>query len=183
MAYDRALHDGPIGQELYQVRNYRQAYQQGLVRGMMHTALQLITRGRGLVERYPAQEDHRLTARLAAWNRPAPPRLLFDGTRLFDKVSDVYHSGTRHDENQPPHLVVVDPDLCGSRCRTEYGNPCESFCPAGVYEMRSGGTDGVRMHLNFSNCVHCKICDVADPYGVIYWVPAEGGEGPRYRNT
>ena len=183
MAYDRNLHDGPVGQELYPVRNFRQAYQQGLARGMMHTALQLATRGRGLVERYPAEEDHRLTARLPAWNRPAPPRPAFDGRRLFDKVSDVFHSGTRHDENQPPHLVVTDPDLCGTRCRAEYGNPCESFCPAGVYEMRPDGPDGARLHLNFSNCVHCKICDVADPYGVILWVPPEGGEGPRYRFT
>jgi len=183
LAYDRALHDGPIGQELYQVRNFRQAYQQGLARGMMHTALQLVTRGRGLVERYPAEEDHRLTARLPNWKKPAPPRPTMDGVRLFDKVSDVYHSGTRHDENQPPHLVVTDPDLCGSRCRAEYGNPCESFCPAGVYEMRSGGRDGAQLHLNFSNCVHCKICDIADPYGVILWVPPEGGEGPRYRFT
>ncbi len=183
MAYDRSLHDGPIGQELYQVRNFRQAYQQGLVRGMLNTALQFATGGRGLVERYPAEEDHRLTARLAAWRQPASARPSFDGQRLLDKVSDVYHSGTRHDENQPPHLVVTDPDLCGSRCRIEYGNPCESFCPAGVYEMRPDGNDGTRLHLNFSNCVHCKICDIADPYGVILWVPPEGGEGPRYRFT
>ncbi len=183
MAYDRSLHDGPIGQELYQVRNFRQAYQQGLARGMVNTALQFATGGRGHSERYPAVEDHRLTARLAAWKRPAPARPPFDGKRILDKVSDVYHSGTRHDENQPPHLVVTDPDLCGSRCRAEYGNPCESFCPAGVYEMRPEGQDGARLHLNFSNCVHCKICDIADPYGVILWVPPEGGEGPRYRFT
>jgi electron-transferring-flavoprotein dehydrogenase len=79
--------------------------------------------------------------------------------------------------------LVVDPDLCRTRCREEFGNPCEKFCPAGVYEMIKADEGGVKLHLNFSNCVHCKICDIADPYGVIFWVPPEGGEGPRYKST
>ncbi|HNX20089.1 MAG TPA: 4Fe-4S dicluster domain-containing protein, partial [Acidobacteriota bacterium] len=90
---------------------------------------------------------------------------------------------TRHEENQPAHLVVADPSLCADRCAREYGNPCVSFCPAGVYEMAQADDGGRRLQLNFSNCVHCKVCDIADPYGVIVWTPPEGGDGPRYKTT
>lgn len=181
--HDRRVRQGGVGRELYRVRNFRQAYQRGFARGMLHTALQLVTGGRGAAERYPADEDHRRRAPLASWSQPPAPAPAFDGRALFDKVSSVHHSGTRHEENQPPHLVVVDPELCVARCTAEYGNPCQSFCPAGVYEVKRDDGAPARLHLNFSNCVHCKICDIADPYGVIYWVPPEGGEGPRYRLT
>lgn len=181
-AHDRTVRESSIGRELYQVRNFRQAYQRGLVHGMLHTGLQLFTGGRGTRERYPAEEDHRLTRRLPEYRLPAAPVPAADGTLLLDRMADVYLSATRHDENQPPHLVVLDPDICRTQCTAEYGNPCQSFCPAGVYEMVAAG-EGRRLHLNFSNCVHCKVCDIADPYGIILWTPPEGGDGPRYRLT
>ncbi|MDH3284933.1 MAG: 4Fe-4S dicluster domain-containing protein, partial [Acidobacteriota bacterium] len=183
MAYDRRVRDGAIGQELYRVRNFRQAYQRGLWRGMLHTALQMLTRGRGISDRYPAEEDHRRTRRLRDYRNGAVTALELDGSYLLDKMADLYYSGTRHEENQPPHLVVLDPDLCAGRCQEEFGNPCVKFCPAGVYEMVADGDAGRRLHLNFSNCVHCKICDIADPYGVIVWTTPEGGDGPRYKLT
>lgn len=99
---------------------------------------------------------------------------------VFDKVTDVYHAGSIHDEDQPAHLVVADLDICHTRCAEEFGNPCQYFCPAAVYEMAA--TDdgqGRRLRLNFSNCVHCKTCDVRDPYQIITWVTPEGG-GPVY---
>lgn len=180
--YDRAVMDGPIGRELHRVRNFRQPYQKGLVNGMLHTGLQMVTGGRGIAERYASHPDHTLTRMLAAYGPPRRPAPATDGTYLLDRMSDVYLSSTRHEENQPPHLLVADPDLCRTRCREEYGNPCTSFCPAGVYEM-ADGEGGPRLHLNFSNCVHCKVCDIADPYGIIFWTTPEGGDGPRYRNT
>ena len=97
----------------------------------------------------------------------------------FDRLSDVYHSGTRHEEDQPCHLHVLDTNICVGRCVTEYGNPCQYFCPAAVYEMvEERGTR--RLKINASNCVHCKTCDIADPYQIIDWVPPEGGGGPNY---
>jgi Electron transfer flavoprotein-ubiquinone oxidoreductase, 4Fe-4S len=39
---------------------------------------------------------------------------------------------------------------------------------------------GKQIHLNPSNCVHCKTCDIMDPYEIITWVPPEGGGGPNY---
>jgi electron-transferring-flavoprotein dehydrogenase len=182
MSYDRRVREGAVGRELHAVRNFRQPYQGGLWSGAFHTGLQLATGGRGLRDRYPAEEDHRLTRRLAEYHRPARPAPAPDGTFILDRMADVYLSGTRHEENQPPHLVVLDPGICAGRCIAEYGNPCQSFCPAGVYEMvEEGGTP--RLHLNFSNCVHCKVCDIADPYGIIVWTPPEGGDGPRYKAT
>lgn len=184
MGYDRALRDGDVGQELYRVRNFRQSWQKGFFAGFLHTGLQIVTGGRGLRERYPAEEDHVLTQRVAEYGPAQQDVPAFDGSYFLDKASDLFFAGTNHEESQPPHLVVLDPELCGSRCKEEYGNPCEKFCPAGVYEMVSAGGNGAtKLHLNFSNCVHCKVCDIADPYGVIRWVPPEGGEGPRYKNT
>ena len=89
-------------------------------------------------------------------------------------------NGTRHDEDQPSHLKVADTSICENRCTAEYGNPCQRFCPAAVYEMvrREGG--GLRLQINASNCVHCKTCDVMDPYQIITWVPPEGGGGPEW---
>jgi electron-transferring-flavoprotein dehydrogenase len=73
----------------------------------------------------------------------------------------------------------VETDVCYSRCGEEFGFPCQRFCPANVYEMvREQGR--LRLQINASNCVHCKTCDIMDPYQVITWVPPEGGGGPQY---
>lgn len=99
----------------------------------------------------------------------------------MDKVTSVYHSGSTHEEDQPAHLVVINQDVCHTRCTEEYGNPCQYFCPASVYEMvDADGGKNRQLQLNFSNCVHCKTCDVRDPYQIITWVPPEGGGGPSY---
>jgi len=72
---------------------------------------------------------------------------------------------------------VADPQICVERCPEEFGNPCQHFCPAAVYEWPKGATAVV---INASNCVHCKTCDIADPYENIEWVVPEGGGGPKY---
>ncbi|MBT4466068.1 MAG: 4Fe-4S dicluster domain-containing protein, partial [Planctomycetes bacterium] len=102
--------------------------------------------------------------------KPNPlPR--FDGELTFDKLSSVFLSGTIHEEDQPCHLEVLDTSICVDKCTEEYGNPCQHFCPAEVYEFEEGA-----LMVNASNCVHCKTCDIADPYENINWVvPAEGG--------
>ena len=113
----------------------------------------------------------------------APTKMKFDGDRTFDKVSDLFVSGTKHEENQPVHLKVADLDICQGRCITEYGNPCQHFCPANVYEMvEREGAAGKRLQINAANCVHCKTCDIMDPYQIINWVTPEGGGGPQYVN-
>jgi electron-transferring-flavoprotein dehydrogenase len=100
----------------------------------------------------------------------------------FTKEHLVGFSGAAHEVDQPSHLVVADTDLCRDVCAEEYGNPCEAFCPAAVYEMIDDPEHpGKRkLFIHHENCVHCKTCDIADPYQVITWTPPEGGEGPDY---
>jgi electron-transferring-flavoprotein dehydrogenase len=164
-----------IKQELWKVRNFHQGFEHGFIAGILHAGLQLITNGRGIRNRYPNIAGHSRLSRLARGGTAHPPRMTFDGKLTFDKLTDVYNSGTAHDEDQPVHLIVTDPAICYPQCTKEYGNPCENFCPAAVYEMVDG-----RLQINASNCVHCKTCDIMDPYQVINWVPPEGGGGPSY---
>lgn len=108
--------------------------------------------------------------------------LRFDKQLTFDKITDVYHAGVSHDEDQPSHLHVLDTELCATKCAEEYANPCQRFCPAQVYEMEyDEKSDRRELKINFSNCVHCKTCDISDPYQIINWVTPEGGGGPNYK--
>jgi electron-transferring-flavoprotein dehydrogenase len=170
-----------VKEELWKVRNFHQGFEQGFWRGAMHGALQFVTGGRGLHARYAAGAGHERMRRLAEFPEAPSARTKPDGTLTFDKLSDVYHSGTHHEDDQPCHLKVADFDICNHRCTREYGNPCQFFCPAAVYEMEDN-SDGSGKHLkiNASNCVHCKTCDIADPYQIITWVCPEGGGGPHY---
>jgi len=177
-----------IKQELWKVRNFHQAFEHGFWRGMFHAGLQQFTGGRGLYNRYPSTSGHEHMKKLADLpadggneaNLIGPVK--GDGKLTFDKLTDLYHSGTKHEEDQPAHLVIHDTNICHTRCVKEFGGPCQNFCPANVYEMVDDSTqpNGKRISLNPSNCVHCKTCDIADPYQIITWVPPEGGGGPNY---
>ncbi|MFQ5777119.1 MAG: 4Fe-4S dicluster domain-containing protein, partial [Terriglobia bacterium] len=168
-----------VKKELWRVRNFHQAFEHGLWRGLAHAALQFVTGGRGLYRRYSSRAGHEHYRKLAELPAARPPAFKPDNHLTFDKVTDVYHSGTRHEEDQPAHLLVADTDVCSNRCAAEYGNPCQYFCPAAVYEIAEEA-GGKRLKLNPSNCVHCKTCDIMDPYQIITWVPPEGGSGPHY---
>ena len=179
-AYSRRVEQSWMKEELWKARNYHQAFEGGLVRTALHVGLQMLTGGRGLQARYPARPGHeRLQKRTDGSPRQ---RLIPDGKLTFDKLTDVYHSATKHEEDQPCHLLIADTDICNNRCTAEYGNPCQRFCPAAVYEMVEGKGGRREIHLNPSNCVHCKTCDIMDPYQIITWVPPEGGGGPNYEN-
>jgi len=175
--------------ELYRVRNFHSGFEDGLYLGMVNSGLQMISGGRGLFDRRPNKPDHEhMMFRRDYIARHGEDQLRadlkFDNKYLFDKLTDVYRSGTKHEEDQPSHLVIADYDICNNRCTEEYGNPCQYFCPAHVYEMvdddeRPGKK---KLMLTPSNCVHCKTCDIADPYQIINWVVPEGGGGPNYTN-
>jgi len=178
-----------VKESLYKVRNFHAGFDNGLMSGMMHAGFQLISGGRGLFDNRPTKPDHEHMMRKDAYiarhgEESTGHDLKFDNKYLFDKLTDVYHSGTKHEEEQPSHLVIADYDICNNRCTEEYGNPCQYFCPAQVYEMvddeeRPGKK---KLQLTPSNCVHCKTCDIADPYQIINWVTPEGGGGPNYTN-
>ncbi|HEY6938169.1 MAG TPA: electron transfer flavoprotein-ubiquinone oxidoreductase [Terriglobales bacterium] len=187
-AYQKRVENSWIKTELWKVRNFHQGFEHGFWHGMVHAGLQQFTGGRGLHARYAAHSGHARMKKLAQLpaDGGAEAHLLDnakgDGKLTFDKLTDLYHSGTKHEEDQPAHLVIHDTQICNVRCVQEYGNPCQHFCPANVYEMVEAADvpSGKRISLNPSNCVHCKTCDIMDPYQIITWVPPEGGGGPNY---
>ncbi|MGI9430648.1 MAG: 4Fe-4S dicluster domain-containing protein [Myxococcota bacterium] len=145
-----------------------------------------LTDGGGLVghpEFHAGHQAYKKLSELPPEKRTAE-EFEFDGVLTFSKEHLVGFSGTAHEADQPSHLVVADTDLCSDVCAEEYGNPCESFCPAAVYEMMDDPEvpGKKKLFIHHENCVHCKTCDIADPYQVITWTPPEGGEGPDYTN-
>ncbi len=166
--------------ELHKVRNIRPGFHKGLWMGLINAAIETATLGK-LPRTLSNHADH------DQLNRVAEPRLseTFDrSVRTLDprdRLASVYFAATEHDEDQPVHLKVADTDLCVTRCREEFANPCTRFCPANVYEMIEEEA-GPRLQINSANCVHCKTCDIKDPYQVITWTTPEGGAGPNYVN-
>jgi electron-transferring-flavoprotein dehydrogenase len=176
-----------IKDELWQVRNFHQGFKNGLVGGILNTGLQTILRG-GPFKRVASHAGYENLKPLASLPADGGKEASLlgpvkgDGKLTFDKLTDLYHSGTKHEEDQPAHLIIHDTNICNERCVKEFGSPCQNFCPANVYEMLddSSAPNGKRISLNPSNCVHCKTCDIQDPYQIITWVPPEGGGGPNY---
>ena len=177
-AFPQRVDQSYIRKELRAVRNFHQSFKYGLYGGLFLGALQQISGGRGLIDPmhvHAGYEDYKKIN-----GRPAPERFKGDGKLTFDRLTDVYHSGTRHEEDQPCHLHVADTNICATKCVVEYGNPCQYFCPAAVYEMAKDPSGVLKLKINAANCVHCKTCDIADPYQIIDWVVPEGGGGPNY---
>lgn len=182
--YEVLVEQSWIKPELWKVRNFHQGFQYGFWPGLALAGLGYLTGGWALVNRLPAHADWSEMEKKEGVQAKAPwPR---DEKLTFKKLTDVYYSGTKHEEDQPSHLVVLPDDqrdICNNRCTREFGNPCQHFCPAGVYEMvpADDGKDK-KFFINFANCVHCKTCDIKDPYQVITWTTPEGGGGPNYYN-
>ncbi|MBK5259181.1 MAG: electron transfer flavoprotein-ubiquinone oxidoreductase [Thermoanaerobaculia bacterium] len=186
--YESLFENSWAKDELFSQRNFHQAFEHGQLAGLLNAGLGMVTRGRGfgLVNRLEARGGHERMERIQRYfssEDPHPPeKMKFDNTYTFDKVSDVYYGGVVHEENQPAHLLILDTEVCITRCTEEYGNPCLHFCPANVYEPKPTADGRGRVpFLNFTNCFHCKTCDIMDPYQVITWVPPEGGGGPDYK--
>jgi electron-transferring-flavoprotein dehydrogenase len=188
--YEQLVNQSWIIPELKKVRNFHAGFKHGRWLGIVNTGLQFVTGGRswGIFDRAPAEPGNEAMQKLSAYGYRGDDLeqryhgLRFDGKITFNKLTDVYHAAVGHDEDQPAHLHVLDTNICSTRCAEEYGNPCQRFCPAAVYEMVSANGAGSRkLQINFSNCVHCKTCDIMDPYQIINWVTPEGGGGPDYK--
>lgn len=169
--------------ELYKSRNFHQGFKKGLVLGMANASLGLITGGRGFgiynkLESEHGHEQLKSISNISGKNKYDD--INYDGKYILDKVTDVFYSATSHNEDQVPHLHVNDQSICIDKCKEEFGNPCQHFCPANVYEIVDDGEE--RLQINFSNCVHCKTCDIMDPYQIIDWTTPEGGDGPSWKN-
>ena len=188
--YADAIKADWVHDELWQCRNFHQGFHKGRLSGLINAGFAQVFGGKGTLwsDELKSNAGHTYMEKVGDYfggkGKPELPKLPDDGTLTFDKLTSVYSSGTMHEEDQPCHLVVSEPDLCSTRCVEEFGNPCQHFCPAAVYEMedKDGAAHGVDLKINASNCVHCKTCDILDPYQVINWVTPEGGGGPNYTN-
>jgi electron-transferring-flavoprotein dehydrogenase len=186
--YSHRLAASWAGAELREGRNFAQALARKGPIKWIHLAAQYISRGRGLIDRLPSVED-------ATTLKPMQPAVLTlagetdkparDNPAMVDKLTGVYLSGTLHREDQPSHVLIHDQRVCVERCYPTYGSPCTRFCPGDVYEMDTrkdgSGINGIK--VNFTNCLHCKTCDIKDPFYNITWTCPEGGEGPNYKQA
>jgi len=183
--YEKAYETSGIVKDLKRVRNVKPLWSRlgtrlGLVAGgidmWLNTLLPFLSHTLG-----HGKPDHASLKPAAGFKPIDYPRP--DGVLTFDKLSSVFLSATNHEEDQPVHLKVADPDLQRASEHDRFAGPSVRYCPAGVYEWieaESGGEP--RFQINAQNCVHCKTCDIKDPEQNITWVTPEGGGGPNYPN-
>jgi electron-transferring-flavoprotein dehydrogenase len=183
--YDAAVRDSWIAKELKLVQNAEPMVAKwGGEMGTILAGGDMWLRtlfGFGLAKPMKHHRDSQATQRADLYKPIAYPKP--DGVITFDRLTSVSYSFTNHEEDQPVHLVLKDPDY---PLRTElpvYAGPSTRYCPAGVYEyVGSESTGDLRFQINAQNCVHCKTCDIKDPGQQIEWTAPEGGGGPNYPN-
>jgi electron-transferring-flavoprotein dehydrogenase len=186
LARYRDLFEGSwLKKELYLGRNFAQAVSRKGALKFVHLGVQYLTGGRGLFDRMSIEQDAETLEPLKPddleISKKKYPRRDYDDALFVDKLTGVYLSRTQHREDQPCHLVVHDTDLCVNVCFPTYRSPCTRFCPGNVYEIEIDElTRKRRLKLNPSNCLHCKTCEIKDPFGNITWTCPEGGDGPGY---
>jgi electron-transferring-flavoprotein dehydrogenase len=181
-AYEQKIAGSWIKKELYGARNFGQALSQKGFGKFITIGAQYLSGGRGFTDPMSIEEDSsslkKVSDTVAADASPETQDL--DGKLYLDKLTGLYLSGTTHEENQPCHLIIPDPNLCITDCYDNYRSPCTRFCPAQVYELEEESDGTKRLKLNPSNCLHCKTCEIKDPYQNIVWTCPEGGGGPKY---
>ena len=177
--WDAKLRASVVVAELKKVRNFKPAFKKGRLFGLLNAGWETITFGLSPWT-LKVKADWSSLKKLSEAESPA--RDYVERTLApRDRLAGVYYAATEHDEDQPIHLQVADTNICITKCAEEYGNPCTRFCPVGVYEIAQDDA-GKRLQINAANCVHCKTCDIKDPYQIINWVTPEGGAGPNYQN-
>ena len=190
-SYETKIHESYVKKELYRVRNFHQTLSKGMFASLPLIALQEITGGRGLFDNMKTHEDAKTTLKVAeVWGsegekRPENQLPAADGNLMFDKLGSVYLTGTMHDEDSPNHLLLQNGDICRTICEPQYKSPCVKFCPASVYEMLPSTQEAGKydLQINYTNCIHCKTCDIKCPFENIDWTVPEGGGGPKYTET
>jgi electron-transferring-flavoprotein dehydrogenase len=178
--FDARWRASPGHAELRAVRNFKPGFKRGLYFGFANAGIEAVLKGRtpwtlkNSADWSTLKKLDEFESPDRGWvDRTLPPR---------DRLAFVYFAGNTHEESQPIHLKVADTSICADRCKKEYDNPCTRFCPAGVYEMVPNEAGGLRLQINAANCVHCKACDIKDPYEIITWTTPEGGSGPNYQS-
>ncbi len=177
--YEESVRDSWVWRELHQARNFGPAQHKfGNWLGAAFIWLdQNIFRGHLPFTLHNTDADHAALSRAdEAEKIEYPPP---DGKISFDILSSVFLSSTNHEDNQPVHLKLADPDVPLQQNLPAYAEPAQRYCPANVYEIvEEEGQQ--RFQINSQNCVHCKTCDIKDPAQNINWTVPEGGGGPNY---
>lgn len=186
-SYESKIAKSQIYKQLYPVRNFRQAMAKGIINGGFQFGMQWISGGAGLLGRLNATADSDETQALnkfigVPFAKRFAGKLEADRELTFDKVTDVYYSGTAHDEEQPLHLHVNNPDTFNKVNIEQYGAPAQYYCPAEVYELHVSKDGKKEMRFHAENCLHCKTCDIKEPCDGITWQLPYGGNGPEYQH-
>ncbi len=179
--YTKLFEKSWIKAEMMEGRNFAQALSKSGVEKLLHLGAQYVSGGRGIQDPMPIESDDQ-TLKPTKGNAPEKiNKKIYESDLFVDRLGGVYLSKTKHREDQPSHLLIHDLDLCMKECYPKYKMPCTRFCPAGVYEMQiDQKTSTPNLKLNPSNCLHCKTCDIKDPFRNITWTCPEGGQGPAY---
>ncbi|WAW05141.1 electron transfer flavoprotein-ubiquinone oxidoreductase [Oxalobacter formigenes] len=180
-AYPDAFRRSWLYDELFRMRNFKPLMGNNLYWGTLMFGIdQVIFRGKApwTLHRKKADHEYLLPAdQCKPVEYPKP-----DGKLTFDIPSSLYLSGTMHEENQPAHLTLKNPDIPVTVNFTKYAGPEARYCPAAVYEFVTDSDGKTRLQINAANCLHCKTCDIKDPTQNIIWIAPEGGGGPNYPN-
>ncbi len=188
-AYSDKFYKSTYAKELRRSRNFTKAVHRGLLfPAAFDIAFQTVFGGASFFSGDKVEKDRTYTQDTTSFygeKREYPELVKTQEDRnIYDKLSDVYLTGTSHNEHQPSHLKVADFDICAKQCFPDYQGPCTHFCPASVYERQiKEDTGEPYLVVNFSNCIHCKTCDIKCPFDNIEWTPPQAGEGPRYSIT
>ncbi len=179
-AYPTAVKNSWVWDELHRVRNVRPSFSKfGMWGGLAYSAIDTyVFRGRAPWTFHHAHADNTTLVEAAAAPKIAYPKP--DGVLTFDRASSVFMSSTNHEEDQPAHLKLLNPDVAIDVNWKLYRSPETRYCPAGVYEILGEDEGNPRLQINAQNCVHCKTCDIKDPRQNINWTTPEGGGGPNY---
>ena len=180
--FEDKLKSSWIETDLYKSRNMTALLHKygALVGGVIMAVEQFFFRGRLPYTWRHKTPDHACMKKASECKKIDYPKP--DGVISFDKLSSVFLSNTTHEEDQPCHLTLKDKDLPIAFTLSEYDEPAQRYCPAGVYEVISEEDGTNRFQINAQNCVHCKTCDIKEPSQNIVWIAPEGGGGPNYPN-
>lgn len=179
--YTAAFEKSWLHEELHVARNFKPWMSKGLYTGTLMVGIdQVLFRGKAPWTLHHKHADHECLKPAAECTPIVYPKP--DGKLTFDRLSSVFISNTNHNEHQPAHLTLKNPDVPVAINLAKYAGPESRYCPAGVYEYVAAENGGERLQINAQNCVHCKTCDIKDPTQNIVWVTPEGGGGPNYPN-
>jgi electron-transferring-flavoprotein dehydrogenase len=171
-SYEEAVEQSSIGKELYQVRNTRQPFSKGFIKGAPLVNLAIATKGKLPRGRLDWERNDEQPVFVGDTKDRYPKA---DGKYIFDKLSSVYISGNATRDDAPNHIRIH------KSVPREVAETWVWMCPAGVYEIPDDAPESgpVDVIVNYTNCVQCGAITAK---GGRLTVP-EGGDGPLYTLT